>query len=75
MGLRVALLERRIDAETFQAAAEYRSPVPLFGSGNEAADHGQADIRRPDRDAARLIGKIIRTRTDLRAPCDGRQPG
>ncbi|MEU5609730.1 DUF6283 family protein [Streptomyces sparsogenes] len=66
LGLRVALLEDRIDEATFQAAVEYRSPVPLFDSGNEAADHGQADIHQPTAEAAQLIGKISRTRSDLR---------
>ncbi|MCI3277017.1 DUF6283 family protein [Streptomyces cylindrosporus] len=68
LGLRLALFEDRIDAETFRAAAHYRSPVPLFDSGTEAADHGQADIHRPDHAAALLIHKIIRTRTDLTSP-------
>ncbi|MFK4189201.1 DUF6283 family protein [Streptomyces sparsogenes] len=67
LGLRVALLEGWIDEAAFQAAVEYRSPVPLFGSGNEAADHGQADIHQPTAEAAQLIGKISRTRSDLRA--------
>ncbi|MDR6980944.1 hypothetical protein J2X68_007686 [Streptomyces sp. 3330] len=66
LGLRLALLENRIDEETFRAAAEYHSPVPLFSSGNEAADHGQADIRQPGTQADHLIGKISRTRRNLR---------
>ncbi|MEU1667151.1 DUF6283 family protein [Streptomyces sparsogenes] len=66
LGLRVALLEGWIDEAAFQAAVEYRSPVPLFGSGNEAADHGQADIHQPTAEAAQLIGKLSRTRSDLR---------
>ncbi|MER5199848.1 DUF6283 family protein [Streptomyces sp. NPDC002755] len=66
LGLRAALFEDRIDEETFRAAAEYRSPVPLFSSGNEAADHGQRNMQQPSAEASRLIGKISQTRSDLR---------
>lgn len=45
---------------------EYESPVDLFASGNEAADHGQAEIRAPSAAAERLIGKIVTTRPDVR---------
>ncbi|MER7805377.1 DUF6283 family protein [Streptomyces parvulus] len=66
LALRVALLEGRISQETFTATSGYHSPVPLFASGREAADHGQAEIPRPGQEAARLIGKISQIRTDLR---------
>ncbi|MFQ6331659.1 DUF6283 family protein [Nocardia sp. CWNU-33] len=51
LGLSMALLRGRIGAGTFQAAVDYRSPVPLFASGSEAADHGQAEINCPGTDA------------------------
>ncbi|MEV7871442.1 DUF6283 family protein [Streptomyces sp. NPDC088124] len=66
LGLRIAVLEGPIDEATFAAAAEYQSPVPLFDSGGEAADHGRAGIDQPDADAVRIIGKVTRTRRDLR---------
>lgn len=65
LGLRVALIRGRLSEATFQAAVEYRSPVPLFGSGAEAADHGQAEIHCPGGDAVQAIAKISRRRTDL----------
>jgi hypothetical protein len=34
--------------------------VPLFESGNEAADHGQKSIDRPDADALRAMGSLLR---------------
>ncbi|MEU9413712.1 DUF6283 family protein [Streptomyces sp. NPDC048281] len=67
LGLRVALLEGRIDQAAFEAAATYTSPIELFASGGEAADHGQAGIDRPGPEADRIIGKITRTRGDLRS--------
>lgn len=65
LGLRVALIEGRIDSETFRAATEYHSPVALFSSGSEASDHGQAGLEQPGAASARMIGKIIRVRGDL----------
>ncbi|WP_280443460.1 DUF6283 family protein [Nocardia brasiliensis] len=65
LGLRWGLLRGRISAETFHAAVEYRSPVPLFESGAAAADHGQTDLQCPGDDAVRAIEKITRRRTDL----------
>lgn len=34
--------------------------VPLFGSGNEAADHGQQDIEAPSGDAVRTVARLLR---------------
>ncbi len=34
--------------------------VPLFASGNDAADHGQYDIDDPDPDAQRAVDKLVR---------------
>ncbi|MET7944191.1 DUF6283 family protein [Streptomyces sp. NPDC005302] len=65
LGLRVALLRGWIDEATFRAAAQYHSPVALFDSGTEAADHGQADVHQPGADATRLMDKIGRIRSDL----------
>ncbi|MFE7525792.1 DUF6283 family protein [Kitasatospora sp. NPDC057542] len=63
---RIALLTAAMDGPTLEAVVTYVSPVPLFSSGAEAADHGQADIDRPGPEADRLIDKIIRTRRDIR---------
>jgi hypothetical protein len=63
----VALIARHIDEATYRAVVTYESPVPLFASGREAADHGLADIDHPGERAKRLIAKISRTRTDLQS--------
>ncbi|MFG2825068.1 DUF6283 family protein [Kitasatospora sp. NPDC048365] len=68
---RVALLDGRIDDATYRAVVEYTSPVALFGSGGEAADHGEREIEDPGRGAERLIEKITHNRGDLRS---GGQP-
>lgn len=42
---------------------EYESPVPLFASGNEAADHGEAEIENPSLRARSVIGKVTKLRS------------
>lgn len=37
-------------------------PVPLFGSGNKAADHGQKQIKRPTHHARKMIARLIKSR-------------
>ncbi|WP_020499083.1 DUF6283 family protein [Sciscionella marina] len=65
LALRVAVIEDRISGETARQVAEYRSPVPLFASGAEAAVHGLRDIEQPGADTLRSIAKIKRVRPDL----------
>jgi Family of unknown function (DUF6283) len=43
------------DAEVPTEAA-----VPLFASGNEAADHGQRDVATPSEDAEAAMAKLLR---------------
>ncbi|MBD0670024.1 DUF6283 family protein [Streptomyces sp. CBMA156] len=66
LALRVALRKERISPAVFDAVVDYVSPVPLFASGDEAADHGQAGVETPGEDATRLIEKISRARADIK---------
>lgn len=34
--------------------------VPLFSSGNEAADHGQRDVRTPSQEAKEAMDRLLR---------------
>ena len=65
LALRLAVLDRSVDAATYRAVVEYVSPISLFSSGREAAAHGEAGIDAPTEEARRLISKIARTRQDL----------
>ncbi|MEV0357160.1 DUF6283 family protein [Nocardia sp. NPDC050697] len=58
LGLRMAVLTGSMDPAVFA----YESPVELFASGNEAADHGQAEMDDPREAAVRLMNKIARSR-------------
>ena len=49
-------------AELDESVFRYVSPVPLFRSGAEAADHGERDIEHPSEEACSMIYKIVRVR-------------
>lgn len=59
---RLALRTGSISEATHRAVLEYQSPVPLFASGAEAAEHGTAEIHCPSAEAARAVEKISRRR-------------
>lgn len=65
LALRVAAVEGQMSPEDVDATIDYVSPVPLFGSGAEAAVHGQAEIAVPGERAVETMAKIARVRTDL----------
>lgn len=60
LSLRLAVAMGAMDAETARAVADYTSPVPLFGSGTEAAGHGLTDLDAPGEKASRTISKLAR---------------
>jgi hypothetical protein len=62
--LRIAALGTLMSIEDIEAAADYISPVPLFASGREAADHGLAEVAAPGVDAVAAISKLARARGD-----------
>jgi hypothetical protein len=66
LGLRIAAASGEVSPETAQAIYDYESPVPLFSSGAEAAEHGMREIENPSPEAAAMSQKIARTRTDVR---------
>jgi uncharacterized protein DUF6283 len=53
---------RMHDGVDYDAVLNYRSPVPLFASGAEAAAHGKRDIANPGPEAQRKIEQLIRAR-------------
>ncbi|MBN6034183.1 DUF6283 family protein [Amycolatopsis sp. 195334CR] len=65
LAVRLAVLAGNISPETAQAVVDYQSPVPLFDSGAEAAEHGVRDINTPDSEALRTMEKIRRVRSDI----------
>ncbi|WP_206429589.1 DUF6283 family protein [Mycolicibacterium nivoides] len=66
LALRLASAFGSMSHEELDATFDYSSPVPLFASGHEAAEHGVRDIDAPDEDAERAIAKIAKRRNDVR---------
>lgn len=58
LGLRIAAACGHISHEDHQAALDYESPIPLWASGHEAAEHGLRDIAEPDPKAVRTVERL-----------------
>lgn len=53
------LLSMRIH-QVHPSTFDYESPVPLFGSGAEAAAHGLSGVENPDARARRAIARLTK---------------
>lgn len=62
LALRFAVAGGTMSVEDSEAIKAYVSAVPLFSSGQEAADHGRAEIKAPSIDAVRTIQRLERKR-------------
>jgi hypothetical protein len=49
-----------LDPDTLHAIGEYRTDVPLFASGQEAADHGMSGVAEPGDKARRTIARLVK---------------
>ncbi|MEV3925866.1 DUF6283 family protein [Actinomadura coerulea] len=58
LALRIAVMLGAMTPQTAQKVRDYRSPVPLFTSGAEAAAHGLRDLDNPSPQARAAIAKI-----------------
>lgn len=58
LAVRIACIRDEVDPGIFG----YESPVPLFGSGTEAAEHGLRDVGAPGEGAVLMAGKLRRLR-------------
>lgn len=58
LALRLGVSARFVDPAVF----DYRTDVPLFSSGAEAADHGRRDVERPERDARKMALRLLQVR-------------
>lgn len=59
LSLRVVLALREADKAVVEAVDTYRSPVPLWSTGKEAAAHGLRDIEQPSQEATWLRLKLL----------------
>jgi hypothetical protein len=63
LAVRVALATKLLSVADARAVETYTSPVPLFASGTQAAEHGVADLNTPSLEAVQAIAKVDRRRT------------
>jgi hypothetical protein len=66
LGLRIACATGALSGDEMDAVLDFVSPVPLFGSGAEAAAHGLAELESPGAPARRVMEKVTRRK----ARCD-----
>ncbi|AGT12716.1 hypothetical protein PBI_WHIRLWIND_120 [Mycobacterium phage Whirlwind] len=66
LALRLAGVFGTLPPDELDKTLDYSTPVPLFDSGAEAAEHGIRDIESPSEDAERAIEKIANRRDDIR---------
>lgn len=62
LALRVAMRAGTLTIEQGEEIVDYRSSVPVFDSGAQAAAHGMAEALSPGPAAAKAIGKITKKR-------------
>lgn len=60
LGLRMLALQGGISGEEVHRTIIYRTDVPIFASGAEAAMHGLRDLKNPDEKARKLVAKLER---------------
>lgn len=59
LGLRF-LMHLGMTEETYDAVLDYETAVPLWGSGQEAHDHGMRDLLNPSPEAVASIQRLRR---------------
>jgi hypothetical protein len=62
MGFRMSVLVGQIREEDIDIIREYRTSVPIFTTGAEAAAHGMAEIYNPPDEARKIIDKLHKKR-------------
>jgi hypothetical protein len=62
LGIRLAHNSDIFTDADIKAAMNYECPIPLWGSGAEAAAHGLREVEQPSEQAARTIDKLVQRR-------------
>jgi hypothetical protein len=60
LGLRMAVVFGQIDPTHAYQAMSYTTETPLFSSGQEARDHGMAEVQTPGPRARAVVAKLER---------------
>jgi hypothetical protein len=59
------LASSMFDVEIMPEVWAYQSPVPVFETGQQACDHGKAEIDNPGAKATRTVTRLLRKQTEL----------
>lgn len=62
LAIRIASLNNLLDLDDIETIFDYESPVPLFASGAEAAEHGLAEVEAPGAGAVKTIQRLAKKR-------------
>jgi hypothetical protein len=60
LALRIAAARGVLSPQVLAAVLAYRSPVPLFATGAQAAAHGLSGVSAPDARARRVADRLVR---------------
>lgn len=63
LGLRIAAASGAISAQAYETALDYKTDVPLFASGEEAAEHGLREVDSPTLRTKKTIERLARKLT------------
>jgi hypothetical protein len=58
LGLRFEISLNKVTKKTLEVIRTYKTSVPLFSSGAEAAEHGKRDIFNPGEKACQMVVKL-----------------
>jgi len=60
LGMKFLCSTGGISEEVYEKVLDYTTATPLFRSGQEAADHGMAEIETPSTKAKKVVAKLER---------------
>lgn len=61
LALRIAIMGGHITGDDIDEILEYETKVPLWESGQAAAEHGKREIESPGEKASRVVSKLVKT--------------
>jgi hypothetical protein len=59
LAMRVALSMGTLSRDVFLAVMGYKTTVPVFATGAEAAEHGRRDVAKPRAAACKMAAKLM----------------
>jgi hypothetical protein len=62
LAVRIGVSTGSLSEEVLDAVLDYSTEVPLFASGQEAAEHGLAGVEAPPPEAHQAMAKVLRRR-------------